>query len=155
MSLSAQHNIVSIKKDDEIKKILANGKKIYTKYGIFFLAESPKIDPPGFAILIKKNVGNAVFRNYCKRLVREYTRKRLDIFSKYSRILFLYNFRGDVAFDLMSDEFNRRLEILWKQYCCFWLKYIGCLFHPCFLQVAVFIPLALNTAINQYNNMVR
>ena len=112
MSLSVRHNIVSIKKDDEIKSLLANGKKVYTKYGIFFLAESPKIDPPGFAVLIKKNVGNAVSRNYCKRLVREYARIHLDLFSKYSRILFLYNFRGTVAFNLLSDEFNRRLEIL-------------------------------------------
>ena len=109
MSLSAQHNIISIKSNDEIKNLLATGEKVYTKYGIFFLSKSTGLHPPGFAVLIKRSVGKAVERNYCKRLVREYARTNLALFSKYSRILFLYNFRGKVGFSQLCEEFNRRL----------------------------------------------
>ena len=69
-----------IKKNSEIKELLSQGKKIHTKYGVFFLNDKSNESRLRFAVLIKKSVGNAVWRNYCKRIVRSYIRNRIDIF---------------------------------------------------------------------------
>lgn len=81
-----------------------------TKHGLFFLEENNRSDLTGFAVLIKKNVGNAVWRNYCKRIVRVYIRKNVDNIKKYQRIMFLYNFEGKITYRALEKEFNKHLK---------------------------------------------
>lgn len=110
MNLSALLKILPIKKDTDIKELMSKSEKIYTKYGLFFLNRDVKIDQFGFAVLIKKRVGKAVWRNYCKRLIREYMRAHIHIFSRYNRILFLYNYEGAVDYKGLTEEFDNRLQ---------------------------------------------
>ncbi len=63
------------------------------------------------AVLIKKDVGNSVERNYRKRITREYIRKNINNIEIYNEIIFLYNFRGDISYNELSDEFDNRLAL--------------------------------------------
>jgi ribonuclease P protein component len=110
MNLYARRNFLSIKSDLIIKDILKNGDKKYTRFGIFFLAKK-KSTQTYYAILIKKNVGNAVKRNYCKRIVREYIRNNISKFGQYNFIIFLYNNRGEIKYNDLKSEFDRKLML--------------------------------------------
>ena len=112
MSLSVRPKIVTIKNKTELRNILDNGKKIYTKYGIFFLNQTQPAPVISFAVLIKKSVGNAVWRNYCKRIVRVYLRDHFSKFLVFKKIVFLYNFQGKVNHDELTREFDKRLKAL-------------------------------------------
>ena len=101
-----------IKKNIEIKKILLTGRKIHTKYGIFFIDHTNTDNRVNFAVLIKKNVGNAVWRNYCKRIVRAYVRKKYDLFTQYSKFLFLYTYDAKINYNLLEKEFDKKLDTL-------------------------------------------
>ena len=112
MNSSALPEIVSIKKNTEIKILLANAKKIHTRYGLFFLSEESFSNQIGFAVLIKKSVGNAVRRNYYKRIVRSYFRNNLKLFANYGKVLFLFNYEGKTTFQELAKEFDNRLYVI-------------------------------------------
>ena len=112
MNSSALPDIVSIKKNSEIKALLESALKIHTRYGLFFLSREPQKDKIGFAVLIKKNIGNAVKRNYCKRIVRVYFRSNIKLFLNYGNVLFLYNYQGKVKFRDLVKEFDQRLQTI-------------------------------------------
>ena len=107
MSLSAQHKIKPIKSQNEIKQLLSSGKKIYTKFGIFFLGKNEKPEKQ-VGVLVKKAVGNAVKRNYYKRVLREYIRTSLDNFSDYNIIIFVINKKINVPFSQLKMEFDQK-----------------------------------------------
>ena len=113
MNISARHKIFSLKRKDAIEKLLANGLKKHTKYGVFFF-DSDHISNNGpieFAVLIKKNVGKAIWRNYCKRIVREYVRKNNAFFKNFQKAIFLYNYEGKINYNLLEKELNEQLKI--------------------------------------------
>ena len=105
MSLSAQHKIKSIKSQNEIKQLLSSGKKIYTKFGIFFLGKSENPEKQ-VGVLVKKAVGIAVKRNYYKRVLREYIRTNLNNFSEYNKIIFVINKKIDIPFKQLKKELD-------------------------------------------------
>lgn len=109
MNLSALPELRSLKSKKNIKNILDNGKKRYTRFGIFFLDKS-ETEYTYFAVLIKKSVGKAVKRNYCKRIVREYMRKNLSLFKNYNQIIFLFNSHQDTSFEELKKEFDIKLK---------------------------------------------
>ena len=112
MNSSALPNIVSIKKNAEINELFAKSKKIHTRYGLFFLSKESLSDQIGFAVLIKKSVGNAVRRNYYKRIVRSYFRNNLKLFVNYGKVLFLFNYEGKINFQDLKEEFDNQLNII-------------------------------------------
>jgi ribonuclease P protein component len=61
-------------------------------------------------VVIKKNIGNAVKRNYSKRLVKEFIRKNINIFCKYNKMVFLYNFKGTVNYKDLDADFKKNLN---------------------------------------------
>ena len=111
MNTSALPKIVSLKKKTEINELLSKAKKIHTRYGLFFLSKDSNSDQIGFAVLIKKSVGNAVRRNYYKRIVRSYFRNNLKRFAIYGNVLFLFNYKGKINFQDLKGEFDNRLYI--------------------------------------------
>jgi len=111
MNLRVHPKIHIIKKNSEIKEVLSQGKKVHTKYGIFFLYDKTHDETFRFAVLIKKQVGNAVKRNYCKRIVRAYIRNRLNTKIKNYKVIFMYNFVGDINYNLLMNEFDTKLAI--------------------------------------------
>jgi ribonuclease P protein component len=111
MNLSAHPKIHVIKKNSEIKQVLSQGKKIHTKYGILFLYDKTQGETFRFAVLIKRQVGNAVKRNYCKRIVRSYIRNRINTYLKNYKVIVMYNFDGDINYNLLMNEFDNKLAI--------------------------------------------
>ncbi len=63
-------------------------------------------------MIIKKNVGNAVKRNYSKRIVREFIRKNIKKFNKFNMIIFLYNFKGNLNYKDIDADFKKNLKFL-------------------------------------------
>jgi ribonuclease P protein component len=112
MNLSVQHKILTLKKNADIEEVLSYGKKIHTKYGLFFLYNLRLEKKMSFAVLIKKKIGNAVWRNYCKRLVREYVRNRIMSFNKYKKIIFLYTYEGKINYSHLEKEFDKKLKAI-------------------------------------------
>lgn len=107
MSTSAQHKIKPLKSQKEIKQLLSSGKKIYTKFGIFFLGKDENPEKQ-VGILVKKAVGIAVKRNYYKRVLREYIRTNLENFSDYNKIIFVINKKIDVPFSQLKMELDQK-----------------------------------------------
>ena len=109
MNLSGLPEIRSLKSRKIIKNILDNGNKTYTRFGIFFLVKTDS-EFINFAVLVKKSIGNAVKRNYCKRIVREYVRRNKAKFKEYNQIIFLYNSGQNVSFSDLKKEFDFKLN---------------------------------------------
>jgi len=98
------------KKKREINYILENGVKIRSSYGSFFLCSKRKAEFIHAAVLIKKSVGNAVLRNYCKRIVREYIRNRRFFFRKFNNFIFIYTNSGPVSYGKLAEDLDRCLN---------------------------------------------
>jgi ribonuclease P protein component len=110
MSLYDLPNIISIKNKKEITQLLETGEKRDTRFGIFFLAKNEKPEKQ-IAVLVKRSIGNAVKRNYFKRLVREYIRINLNKFSDYNKIIFVINKKIDVTFAQLKLEFDQKIQL--------------------------------------------
>jgi ribonuclease P protein component len=102
--------ITIIKKNTEIKEILARGKKIPTKYGVFFIDHQSNLSGLRVAVLIKKSVGQAVWRNYCKRIVRSYFRNKLRHYISKGQVIFVYSFAGKTSYRNLEEEFDKKLS---------------------------------------------
>ena len=63
-----------------------------------------------YAVLIKKNVGSAVKRNYCKRIVREFIRINKDKFGINNKIVFLFTYKGKVNYWYLNQELSEKME---------------------------------------------
>jgi ribonuclease P protein component len=63
-----------------------------------------------YAVLVKKNIGNAAKRNYCKRIAREYIRKNIHTLKKYNRIIFLINNAGDLSYNSLQEAIHHKLK---------------------------------------------
>jgi len=105
MNLSKALNIRSLKNKEDIKLVLKNGQKVYTKFGLIFLQNNPGDDITKVGILMKRSSGSAVQRNYVKRIIRNFVRINIKLFSKYNRIIFLYNFDGVISYNQLREEY--------------------------------------------------
>ena len=88
MNISKTLKISTLGKRDEIKNLLESSKKVYTKFGLIFLYIDKDDINKKIAVLVKKNCGTAVKRNYIKRIIRHFTHEYYYMFSKYNRIIF-------------------------------------------------------------------
>ncbi|MBD3223233.1 MAG: ribonuclease P protein component [Caldithrix sp.] len=113
MNISSQDKIVTLKSRHQINNVLKRGFKISTQFGPIFFPKGKKNDDSKvckIAILLSKKVGNAVHRNYVKRIFKEYIRKHPATFKKYGRAVLIYNFKGSVNFHAMEKELNGKLK---------------------------------------------
>ncbi len=110
MILSKTPNIISLKNKKEIQDLLASGRKVYTKYGIIFLKNLPEATDKRIAILVKKKCGNAVKRNYIKRLLRYFIRKQALLISKNNRVAFLYLYNGKAEYKKIETVYLNALN---------------------------------------------
>lgn len=111
MNLSDQHKIETLKKNIEIVCILKKGYRLRTKYGNLYLMKGDHTKRK-MAVLIRKEVGNSVQRNYRKRIVRECLRNNYDKINPYNEAIFLYNFSGSISYQLLEAEFFRHLDTI-------------------------------------------
>ncbi len=113
MNSSVQPNIKIIKKRSEIKHILQNGHRVRSRFGNFYLLNGHHSEKR-MAVLIKKHVGNAVQRNYRKRIVREYIRKNIsDIcgMKRYNELVFLFNYKGEINYHQLSKGLSNIFDL--------------------------------------------
>jgi len=107
MNISKLHKITSLRKREEIRFVFENGRKIKTKYGLIFVLKKIEKNNKKAAILLKKNIGSAVKRNYVKRILRAIIRiNHENIFNNYNRVLFLFNYKGPINFSLIEKEYR-------------------------------------------------
>jgi ribonuclease P protein component len=111
MNLSSQPNSTSLKAKNEISLVLNNGKKIKTTIGPVFLFKDDNVEDKKVAVLIKKNVGKAYYRNYIKRIIRYYVRSEFTLFEKFNRVIFLYGYTGEkIKYEFLKENYNKALK---------------------------------------------
>ncbi len=84
--------------------------KIKTKYGYLTLVNNPRHPDLKIRILIKKVVGNAVQRNYYKRVLRKYLRDNHSKFYRYNDCVFYYHYKARVHFNDIQNELNDKIS---------------------------------------------
>lgn len=110
MNLIKQHSYSSLSNRDEISLILKYGTKRATRFGpVFFY--SVKNSDNKIAILIKKTIGKAFYRNYIKRIIRYYIRTDFTLLKKYNRVIFLYRFNEKIKYKNLKSEYKNKLFI--------------------------------------------
>lgn len=112
MNSSAPPEIKKIKNRQDIKKILENGRKVFTSVGVFFLIENKEDPCFHFAVLIKKSIGNAVKRNYYKRIFRSFVKNNISVFKQYNFVVFLFNKSVKTDYNDLSVELTNRLTVI-------------------------------------------
>jgi ribonuclease P protein component len=105
MNISKTLNIVTLSNKDEIQHVLKKGQKVYTKFGLLFLYKNNDNILSKIGILVKKKSGNAVKRNYIKRIIRYFICKEYNNISHYSKIVFLYNYQGNIFYKNLRDTY--------------------------------------------------
>ena len=111
MNLSKRLNIVSVSDSKEIKYILDHSKKIYFKYGIVFLnKDSDSKEKLRFAVLVKKHCGNAVRRNYIKRISRNFVVRNITLFKPYNRVIFLFLSKETFKYKDLEEQLLKALR---------------------------------------------
>ncbi len=104
MNILTGRKITTIRKKDEINQILQRGKKSKFKFGLIFLYNVRQSTDKKAAVLIKKSIGNAVRRNYIKRIVRSYIRKYYQLLDDYNRVIVLINKKADITYQQLEKE---------------------------------------------------
>ncbi|NOG45286.1 MAG: ribonuclease P protein component [Calditrichaeota bacterium] len=110
MNLSKQPNICSLSNKEEISVILSNGKKVNTKFGPVYFYSVQEDTRNRIAILLKKKIGKAYYRNYIKRTIRFYIRSEITLLGKYNRVIFLYRYMGPVKYYQLKNEYNFKIK---------------------------------------------
>ena len=105
--------IVSLSKNDEFKEIL-KGKKISNPYSIIFFKKlSYKNNKMlNAAIVTKKKIGNAVFRNRVKRRMRSILRdavKKINMNLNYSYLFITKKNIYDAEYKMIKDSIFKDL----------------------------------------------
>ncbi len=116
MNLSKQLKISSLSNKNEISVILKNGIKITTRFGPVYFYSVKNDTNNKIAILIKKKIGNACYRNYIKRIIRFYMRSEITLLRKYNRVIFLYRYLRPIKYDILKTEYNNKLKHIIKKY---------------------------------------
>jgi ribonuclease P protein component len=112
MNISSRHKIFSIGNKDEIKEILANGKKISTRLGPVFLYNENTNNELRAGILLKKDAGIASIRNYIKRIFRECIRNRYREIKNYNRIILIYTVKRSLNYNEFCNEFCKLYQYI-------------------------------------------
>jgi ribonuclease P protein component len=110
MNISKTLNIVTISHKNEIKDVIAKGQRVYTKFGLLFLYRDNIEVLNKIGILVKKQSGNAVKRNYIKRIIRQFVRNEYILLQHYSKIIFLFNYKGKISYNEIRDTYINHLK---------------------------------------------
>lgn len=110
MNLISQLNCSTLTDQAEISLVFKKGKKIKSDFGIIYcLNDKTKVDYK-IAILIKKNVGKAFYRNYIKRIIKYYIRNHFTLLKKYNRVIFLYSYKEKIKYPFFKENITLALN---------------------------------------------
>jgi ribonuclease P protein component len=88
------------------------GKKIRTKYGYLNLSNNPLLPVFKLRIIIRKGVGNAVYRNYIKRIIREYMRIKRSELMRFNDCVFFYQYKTKINYIDLQNELDVKIASL-------------------------------------------
>ncbi len=108
MNISKQLNYISLNSKKEIAKVFKNGKKVKSEIGPVYLFNESKSRNIKFAVLIKRDVGKACYRNYIKRIIRFYIRTNETLFENFNRVVFLYNYtKKKIDYSVLKNNYDK------------------------------------------------
>lgn len=93
----------SLKANHQIKALLDNKKSVGSKFFVIYYIKN-NLDKPLVAISVSKRFGNAVHRNYQKRVIKEILRKYILSLSGYSFLLVAKTTIIDLSFEEKEKE---------------------------------------------------
>lgn len=99
-----------LKKSYEIQNLLKNKKSVGSKYYVIYYNSTDK-ENPQIAIAVSKKIGNAVIRNYEKRIIREILR---DYIYELKNIKMLFVVKPS-SLDLTYINKKEQIEYLFKK----------------------------------------
>lgn len=102
--------IYRLKKSHEIAAVVLNRQKIAGKHYTIYYTE--RNDGVKIAISAGKKYGNAVERNYAKRVVREIVRPYLSKLPSYSLVIVVKDVSKGVSFEEKKNSLERTLKTL-------------------------------------------
>ncbi len=113
-------NTITIKKNFEVKYLLAKGKWTRGKYLTIYLKKSEKLQGINrICFIVSKKAGNSVFRNRIRRLLRQAYSDLESKIKKGYNILIMWkskettkNIKCDVVYDDMQKIFKEREMLL-------------------------------------------
>jgi len=102
----------SLKKNEEIAKLVASRKSVGNKYYAIYYQKDEKTS---IAISISKKVGCAVERNYQKRVIREILRKNLHMLEKLKMLIVIKKNSLDLDFQEKEKEIISLINKIYKK----------------------------------------
>lgn len=105
MNILKRHRVSSLTKREEILKLFNKGMRLNSKFGPVYLLNEKQDNSLKVAILIKKNCGKAVNRNYIKRVIRHFIRDHITLFNNQNKVIFLYKYRDYINYNELIDEY--------------------------------------------------
>ncbi len=102
-----------LKKSHEIAAVVMNKQRVAGKhYTIYY---SKRDDGIKIAISAGKKIGNAVERNYAKRVVREILRPYLDKLPSYSLVIVVKELSKSISFEEKKNSLEKTLKLLLRK----------------------------------------
>jgi ribonuclease P protein component len=87
-------------------------KKIRTKYGFLNLADNSRHSEFKIRIIIRKGAGNAVCRNYIKRIIRKYLRDNRSKLQRFNDCTFYYQSKTPIDYIDIKKEIDNKIADL-------------------------------------------
>lgn len=102
-----------LKRNHEIAAVVQKRMKVVGKhYTIYYQKRN---DGVKIAISVGKKYGNAVERNYAKRVVREILRPKLKELPSYSLVIVIKDVSKDISFEEKKKSLEYTLKILLRK----------------------------------------
>lgn len=103
-----------LKKNHQIKALLDKKQTVGNKYYVVYYLKHD-LDKPLFAVSVSKKFGNAVKRNYYKRVLKEILRKEVDFLKGYSFLVVAKTTIIELSFEEKSNELKFLLNKIIKR----------------------------------------
>lgn len=108
----------SFKKNYEIEKLVKSRVSVGNKFFVIYYRKTN--NPAQIALSVSKKNGNAVERNYQKRVIREIVRETISSLDGYQMLIVAKKNSNELTFNEKKENINRlfskiRKESKWKR----------------------------------------
>ena len=104
-----------LKKNYEIEELIKLRQSVGTKNYILYYKKENETKDTKIAFSISKKLGNAILRNYQKRVTKEIVREILKDFEGYKMLLVIKRSAIDLDYDGKVEQLNYLFKLLKKK----------------------------------------